>query len=57
MILSPHPALFCVSGPRTRTQGRGEAEWGKNEEWERRKPFLMGKRFDVVPMCKIKSHL
>jgi len=57
MILSPHPALFCVSGPRTQTQGRGEAEWGKNEEWERRKPFLMGKRFDVVPMCKIKSHL
>jgi len=27
-----------------------------NEEWERRKAFLMGKRFDVVPMCKIKSH-
>jgi len=29
---------------------------GKNEEWERRKAALMGKRFDVVPMCKIKSH-
>jgi hypothetical protein len=28
----------------------------KNEEWERRKAFLMGKRFDVVPMCNIKSH-
>jgi len=26
------------------------------EEWERRKAFRMGKRFDVVPMCKIKSH-
>jgi hypothetical protein len=29
---------------------------GKNEECERRKAALMGKRFDVVPMCKIKSH-
>jgi len=29
----------------------------KNEEWERRKAVLMGKRFDAVPMCKIKSHL
>jgi len=29
---------------------------GKNEEWERRKAFLIGKRFDVVPMCNIKSH-
>jgi hypothetical protein len=29
---------------------------GKNEEWERRKAFLMGKRFNVVPMCNIKSH-
>jgi len=29
----------------------------KNEEWERRNAVLMGKRFDVVPMCKIKSHL
>jgi hypothetical protein len=27
-----------------------------NEEWERRKAFLMGKRFNGVPMCKIKSH-
>jgi hypothetical protein len=29
---------------------------GKNEEWERRKAFLMGKRFNVVPVCNIKSH-
>jgi hypothetical protein len=29
----------------------------KKEEWERRKAFLMGKRFNVVPTCKIKSHL
>jgi len=28
---------------------------GKNEEWERRKAFLMGKRFNVVPVCNIKS--
>jgi len=28
----------------------------KNEEWERRKAVLMGKHFNVVPMCKIKSH-
>jgi hypothetical protein len=28
----------------------------KNEEWERRKAFLMGKRFNVVPLCNIKSH-
>jgi hypothetical protein len=27
-----------------------------NEEWERRKAFLMGKRFNVVPICNIKSH-
>jgi hypothetical protein len=27
-----------------------------NEEWERRKSVLMGKRFNVVPMCKIESH-
>jgi len=27
-----------------------------NEAWERRKAFLMGKRFNVVPMCNIKSH-
>jgi len=29
---------------------------GKNEEWERRKAFLMGKRFNVVPMYNIESH-
>jgi hypothetical protein len=28
----------------------------KNEEWERRKAVLMGKRFNVVPMWKVKSH-
>jgi len=28
---------------------------GKNEEWERRKAFHMGKRFNVVPVCNIKS--
>jgi len=27
-----------------------------NQEWERRKAFLMGKRFNGVPMCNIKSH-
>jgi hypothetical protein len=27
-----------------------------NEAWERRKAVLMGKRFDVVPMCNNKSH-
>jgi len=27
-----------------------------NEEWERRKDFLMGKRFNVVPLSNIKSH-
>jgi hypothetical protein len=27
-----------------------------NEEWEARKAFLMGKRFNVVPMWKVKSH-
>jgi len=27
----------------------------RNEEWERRKAFLMGKRFNVVPMCNIRS--
>jgi len=27
-----------------------------NEEWERRKAFLKGKRFNVVPLCNIKSH-
>jgi hypothetical protein len=27
-----------------------------NEEWERRKAVLMGKRFNVVPMSNIKSH-
>jgi len=27
-----------------------------NEEWERRKAFLMGKRFDVVPLSNIKSY-
>jgi len=27
-----------------------------NEQWERRKNFLMGKRFNVVPMWKVKSH-
>jgi len=27
-----------------------------NEEWERRKAFLMGRRFNLVPMCNIKSH-
>jgi hypothetical protein len=27
-----------------------------NEEWERRKAVLMGKRFNVVPLCNIKSH-
>jgi len=29
---------------------------GKNEERERRKAFLIGKRFDVVPLGNIKSH-
>jgi hypothetical protein len=29
---------------------------GKNEEWERRKAVLMEKRFNVVPMWKVKSH-
>jgi hypothetical protein len=28
---------------------------GKNEAWERWKAALMGKRFNVVPMCNIKS--
>ena len=28
----------------------------KNEESERRKAFLMGKRFNGVPICNIKSH-
>jgi hypothetical protein len=28
----------------------------KNEEWERREAVLMGKRFNVVPMCNIKLH-
>jgi len=28
----------------------------KNEEWERRKAFLMGERFNVVPLGNIKSH-
>jgi len=28
----------------------------KNEEWERRKAFLTGKRFNGVPLCNIKSH-
>ena len=28
----------------------------KNEEWERWKAVLMGKRFNVVPLCNIKSH-
>jgi len=28
---------------------------GKNEEWERRKAVLTGKRFNVVPLCNIKS--
>jgi len=27
-----------------------------NEEWERRKAFLMGKRFNAVPLYNIKSH-
>jgi len=27
-----------------------------NEQWERRRAFLMGKRFNVVPMWKVKSH-
>jgi len=27
-----------------------------NEEWERRKDFLMGKRFNGVPVCNLKSH-
>jgi len=27
-----------------------------NEEWERRKAVLMGKRFTVVPLSNIKSH-
>jgi hypothetical protein len=37
---------------------KAEVELGKenNEEWERRNAVLMGKRFNVVPMCKIKSH-
>jgi hypothetical protein len=26
------------------------------EEWGRRKAFLMGKRFNGVPMCNLKSH-
>jgi len=29
----------------------------KNEEWERRKAALMGKRFNAVAMCNIESHL
>jgi hypothetical protein len=28
----------------------------ENEEWERRKAALMGKRFNVVPLCNVKSH-
>jgi hypothetical protein len=28
----------------------------KNEEWERPKAFLKGKRLNVVPMCNIRSH-
>jgi len=28
----------------------------KKEDWERRKAVLMGKRFNVVPICSIKSH-
>jgi hypothetical protein len=27
-----------------------------NEDWEGRKAVLMGKRFNLVPMCNIKSH-
>jgi len=55
-MVSPHSALFLVFGSRTRTQGGDKAERRKNEEWERRKDFLMGKRFNGVPMCNLKSH-
>jgi hypothetical protein len=37
---------------------KAEVELGEenNEEWEKRNAVLMGKRFNVVPMCNIKSH-
>jgi len=54
-MLSPHPALFRIPESRTRTQGGDEAERRKHEEWERRKAFLMGKRFNGVLLCTIKS--
>ena len=28
----------------------------KNKEWERRKAFLLGERFNVVPLWNIKAH-
>jgi len=33
-----------------------KVSWRKNEEWERRKAFLMGKCVNVIPMSNIKSH-
>jgi len=56
-FLSAHPALFRIPESRTRTQGGdGAACEGKNEESEKRNAARMGKRFNVVPLCNIKSH-
>jgi len=39
------------------SNARQKWSWvGKTEDWDRRKAFLMGKRFYIVPMCTIKSH-
>jgi len=53
---SPHPTLFRVPEPRTRTQGGDGAGCGKNGEWERQKAVLLEKRFNAVPLCTIKPH-
>ena len=53
----PHPALFHAPEPRTPTQCGDEAESGNEMTGlEERKAFLMGKRFNVVPLCNIKPH-
>jgi len=54
-ILSPRLALFRVSGPELERKAEMKQSEEKNEEWERRKAFLMRKRLNAVPMCNIKS--
>jgi len=55
-MLSPYSLLPHVFGPRTRTQGRNGAEYGKMKSWRDEIQSLLQMRFIVVCLRESKSH-